>query len=266
MWGAIIGDIAGSIYEYHQFQKQEILNIKEIISTNGFYSDDTILTIAILDAALGDYDYEKHLRLYGNKYLNYKPNIENYFKNSFSPGFINWLNSKYIGKSTGNGAMMRISSIGFLFDNEDDVIKHAELATVPSHNTEEAIECATKIALIIFYARMKYSKEEIIKKLNIKLEYKPFIKFNSTCYETINNCLYATFSSESFDECLYKILSYGGDTDTNACIVGSMAEALYGINKEYIIDAKTKISREFTEILEKGYNAIKKENIKTLRK
>ncbi|MDD2208765.1 MAG: ADP-ribosylglycohydrolase family protein [Bacilli bacterium] len=74
-----------------------------------------------------------------------------------------------------------------------------------------------------------------------------------------------TFSSESFDKCLYKILSYGGDTDTNACIVGAMAEALYVINEEYILEVQKKIPREFTEILEKGYKVIKKEN-KTLIK
>lgn len=60
-------------------------------------------------------------------------------------------------------------------------------------------------------------------------------------------------------------MSYGGDTDTNACIVGAMAEALYVINEEYILEVQKKIPREFTEILEKGYKVIKKEN-KTLIK
>lgn len=258
MWGAIIGDLAGSIYEYQQYQKCRILNVKQILPVNCFYSDDTILTIAVLDAILNDCDYEKYIRLYGNEYLNYKPNVDNYFKTSFSPDFTKWLDSNYSGKSIGNGSMMRISSVGYLFDNEDAVIKNARLATIPSHNSDEAIECATKIARIIYLARMRYTKEEIVGKLNLSLKYEPFMKFNSTCYDTIGNCLYATFTSKSFEESLYKILSYGGDTDTNACIVGAMAESLYGINEEYIEEAQRKIPVEFIKILQKGYNEMNK--------
>ena len=60
--------------------------------------------------------------------------------------------------------MMRISSIGYLFNTETDVINNAKLATIPSHNSTEAIECSTIVALIIFYARKHLSKEEIIQK------------------------------------------------------------------------------------------------------
>ena len=48
---------------------------------------------------------------------------------------------------------MRISPIGFLFNTEEDVIKHAKEATIPSHNSNEAIASAETITLIIFYAR-----------------------------------------------------------------------------------------------------------------
>ena len=125
MWGAIIGDLAGSIYEYEQ---------------------------------------EKE------------------------------------GNSIGNGAMMRISPIGFMFNTEEEVIENSRLTTIPSHNTEEAINTAKTIALIIYYARIGLSKEEIIDKLNIKLKFEPFKTFNYTCGTTIDNCLYALFTSDSFEE------------------------------------------------------------------
>ena len=54
MWGAIIGDLAGSIYEYQQFNEVSKLKVKDIISEKSFYSDDTILTMAILDAILNE--------------------------------------------------------------------------------------------------------------------------------------------------------------------------------------------------------------------
>lgn len=255
MWGAIIGDLAGSIYEFGQIKtiKGIDVNQNEIITKNSFFSDDTILTIAIMEAIQTDKDYESHLKKYGNLYKDYKPNFKPYFKTSFSPGFIKWCNSNEIGTSIGNGAMMRISPIGFSFNNENAVKENARLATIPSHNSKEAIVYSTLIALIIFYARQGMPKNEILKKLNINLKYKPFEKFNSTCSQTFDNCVFAAFNSRSFEESIQTVLSYGGDTDTNACIVGSMAEAMYGINPQLIRKAKEYIPDDFIVILERAY-------------
>lgn len=256
MWGAIIGDLAGSIYEYEQVKSIKKVKQQETIPDKAFFSDDTILTIAILDAIEHDKDYEKYLKLYGKKYATYKPDFLPYFKTSFSPGFIKWLNNEKTGNSVGNGAMMRISPIGYLFESEEEVRKNSRLATIPSHNSEEAIKCSEIIALVIFYARKGLSKQEIIKKLNINPQYKPFETFNSTCSQTIDNCLYAVFTSNSFEQSINKVISYGGDTDTNACIVGSMAEAMFGIDSTLIDKAKSKLPKEFINILEKAYTPV----------
>jgi ADP-ribosylglycohydrolase len=261
MWGAIIGDIAGSIYEFKQLKEIKPVECNEIISQNGFYSDDTILTVAVANAIETDRDYEKYLKLYGKKYEHYRPNFEPYFKNSFSPGYIKWVNGQNDGNSIGNGAMMRISPVGYMFNSEKEVIENAILATKPSHNSEEAIECSKIIALIIYYSRQGWPKKEILKKLNINLQYKPFQKFNTTCKETIDNCLYAVFVSSSFEESIKNVISFGGDTDTNACIVGAMAEAMYGIRPILIEKAKCKIPRAFTDIIEKEYKIKKIEDI-----
>lgn len=76
--------------------------------------------------------------------------------------------------------MMRISPVGYMFDSEKEVIENVTLATKPSHNSEESIEWAKIIALIIYYARQGWPKKEILRKLNIQLQYKPFQKFNTT--------------------------------------------------------------------------------------
>jgi len=258
MYGAIIGDLAGSIYEYNQIEKVTSINVRSLIEKDSFFSDDTILTVAILDAILNNKDYEYYLKMYARDYFNYQPDVKPYFSSPFSPGFTKWVNGNEIGKSSGNGAMMRISSVGYLFDTEDDIYKNVVSATKPSHNASEAIECANIVAIIILYARMGMEKEEIIKKLNLKLNYKPFKNFNYTCYETLDNCLYALFNSNTFEESLKKVISFGGDTDTNACIVGSMAEALYGIDTDLVNLAKSKIPKEFVNKLEIGYLKIKK--------
>jgi len=252
MYGAIIGDLAGSIYEFGQTKSIVNINIDNIIENNSFYSDDTILTIAIADAILNDKDYEKYLRYYIKKYSSYRPDFEPYFKTAFSPSLIKWANSDSMAKSIGNGAMMRISAIGFMFNSVEEVIENARLATIPSHNSEEAINAATKIALIIFYLRKGLSKQEIYNKLNIRPKYIPFKKFNTTCEETIDNCLYVFYQSTGFEDAIRKTVYLGGDTDTNACIVGSMAEAAFGINNELIAAVNEKIPPEFKKILLKS--------------
>ena len=254
MWGAIIGDLAGSIYEFEQYKKVSNITIKELITKNSFFSDDTILTIAVLDASLNDKNYEKYLKSYAIEYMNYKPNTSQYFEHTFSLGFEKWVKGEKLGNSTGNGAMMRVSPIGFLLDDEEKIIEEAIKVTSTSHNSKEANESAITIALIIFYARKGYNKEWIINKLNLKIHYCKFEKFNTTCSETIDNCLYALFSSNNFEESLKKVISYGGDTDTNACIVGSMAEAMYGINNNLIETASKKIPKSFVKKLKTAYS------------
>ncbi len=154
--------------------------------------------------------------------------------------------------------MMRISPVGYLFNSESEIIENAMEATIPSHNSEEAIKCATKVAQIIYLARKGYAKEEIIKKLKLNYTYSAFEKFNSTCYKTIDNCLYSLFTTNSYEEAVIKVITFGGDTDTNACIVGSMAEALYGIDNNLIEQAKQKIPESFFKTIELGYSKVLK--------
>ena len=149
--------------------------------------------------------------------------------------------------------MMRIAPVGYLFNSLEDVEKHSRLATIPSHNSKEAIDCATIIAKIIFLARKGYSKEEIIDKLDITLYEKEIKKFNYTCSNTIDICLYALFTTNNFEDAIKKVLSYGGDTDTNACIVGGMAEAMYGLDEYYIKEVDKKIPEEFKKVLKRVY-------------
>ncbi len=132
MWGAVIGDLAGSIYEYEQTKHFSKLNPKELINEESFYSDDTILTITILDAILNDRNYEYYLKKYAKNFLIYKPDFSPYFKGIFSPGFTKWALNQKNGKSIGNGVMMRISAVGYLFNNKKDIINNARLATIPS--------------------------------------------------------------------------------------------------------------------------------------
>ena len=256
MWGAVIGDLAGSRYEYKQYENTCLIDVETLVDDTCFYSDDTILTIAVYEGIFHNGKYEEYLRMYGKRFRDYRPttSLQEHFGTTFGGGFAKWVDGKGPGKSIGNGAMMRISGVGKMFDTEEDVVKNAMLATIPSHNTEEAIDCARKVALIIYYARIGKSKKEIIELLNLThMSYEPFTTFNKTCYETLGNCLYALFTSNSFEEAVKKVISYGGDTDTNGAIVGAMAEAMFGVPDYLVTFARRKIPSDFVEVLDRAY-------------
>ena len=257
MWGAVIGDLAGSIYEYEQSKKVSLIRKTKLIEDDSFFSDDSILTIAIIDAILNNGDYKVYLKKYAKEYMNSIPRNLPYFEKMFSPRFTKWVYSDKEGYSSGNGAMMRISGVGYLFNSADEIIENVKLATIPSHNNPSSVENATTVAMIIYLSRIGYSKEKIIEELDLDIKYVPFKEFNMTCDTTIDNCLYALFTSNNFEEAITKVISYGGDTDTNACIVGSMAEAMYGIDKELINNIKDKLPNKFVDVLNLAYQRVK---------
>ena len=261
MLGAIIGDLAGSIYEFDQIKKSHAVEINNIIEENSFFSDDTILTIAIADAILNNVDYGSKLKEYTLRYAQQIPENIPYFKTMFSPNFIKWAESNFQGTSAGNGAMMRISPVGFLFNTEEEVINNSYWATIPSHNSKESIESAKTIALIILYARQGLSKQQIIKKLNLEIIEPHITKFNYTCIDTLDICLYSLFNATNFEESIRIAISFGGDTDTNASIVGSMAEAMFGIDKKLESQALSKLPKNFKKIIKKFYSLINFEKL-----
>lgn len=262
MLGAIIGDLAGSIYEFNQAKNAQPITVRNLISEDNFFTDDTILTVAILDAILnaehGEIpDYESFLKEYGKKFINYQPKTScAHFDKPFSPNFLQWVYGKNDGKSEGNGAMMRISPVAYLFNDIDAMHDNVMYATYTSHHSSEAFHGANMIATAIYLARQGYGQEEICRKLWFSCQYTPFTRFNYLCSDTVDNCLAVALTADSFEDAVRTIISLGGDTDTNACIVGSIAEVIFGIPKELKEFALAKIPDEFISVLKEGYSRI----------
>ncbi len=260
MLGAIIGDLAGSIYEYDEFKGKSrctnILTKDNLIENDSFYSDDTILTMAVLDAILNGLDYGLVLRKYGLKYYKDVPMTRaNHFKYMFSPDFIKWCKMEKEGNSIGNGALMRVSPVGYLFDDLGVILRETEKATIPSHNSDLAIRMAKKLNEIIYFGRKGYATSDI----NYNLVNLNFKKFDSTCL-VLDKCFLAVIGSKSFEEAVRKAVSLGGDTDTIGAITGSIAEAYFEIPLNLKEQALEKLPKEFVLKLEKGYK-IKKDMI-----
>lgn len=272
MLGGILGDTIGSIYEFDEAvskkiniqKRREILVKPHLLSSTNFITDDTILTVAIADAVINKKDYEEKLKEYSFKY-NKISNREHAFKNPFSPNYIKWLNGEIEGKSFGNGSAMRVSPIAYLFNDLQVIQDEARKSALPSHNTTEGIKGAQAIASAIYLARIGKSKLEINEyitdtyKYDLKLNLENLQEtniFNSTCAVTVPQAIYIFLISNDFEDSIRKAISIGGDTDTIACIVGSISEAYYGISNHLKDKIWCYLPDEFIKIIKEAYKRI----------
>lgn len=281
MLGAIIGDVAGSYLEVlevqgikdgHRSYEERIKILDKRVSLFNeecSCTDDSILTVAVYDAIVnGECDYDTYLREYGLREVN--DGVDKYGRSRFGKGFVNWLEGDYQGDSFGNGAAMRISPVGYLFDSIEEVKEQARLATIPSHNHADAIKGAEAVAVTIFLLRAGHSKEDVYEyvsknyyDLDFDLEdLQRNNKFSSMSSVTVPQALFVFFQSNDFEDSIRKSLSIGGDSDTIACIVGSISEAHYGVSDELKMKAKPFMKDYMVDLLrDKYFNDYKKENI-----
>ena len=146
-------------------------------------------------------------------------------------------------------------------DSIDEVKLHAKLATVPSHNHVDAIKAAEAVACSIFLLRNGNSKEDVYEfvrnnyyDLDFDLEdLQRNYKFSSKSSESVPQALFVFFESNDFEDSIRKALSIGGDSDTIACIVGSLSEAYYGIDNKLKEEVKPYIKDYMMPLLEKRY-------------
>ncbi len=276
MYGAIIGDLAGSLYEYSEFidAKNGIINLKRrqmvkdkpLLNENCFFSDDTILTIAVLESILAKIPFEDNLKKYALQYQDLKPATSKYFAGMFSPRFIKWCHGALLSPSYGNGAAMRISPVAYLYNDMKTINKMVLQVTKPSHNHKEALKGALALAEAIYLARLKTKASDI--KVYLEKKYKYDLNydlsqlqvnntFDSTAKVTVPQSLFLALEAHSFEEALKNALSIGGDSDTIACMTGALAEALFEIPPALLNESQKFLPHDFQKILTRGYRITK---------
>jgi ADP-ribosylglycohydrolase len=225
MLGAIIGDIVGSVYEFNNHRSVDFL----FFNPQCFFTDDSVLTIALADAILNHGDYARLLKDYTHRYPG----------RGYGGGFQRWALSADPApyNSFGNGAAMRISPVGWAFESLPEVLAAAEKYTAVTHNHPEGIKGAQATAAAIFLARTGKSQAEIRAYVAQTFGYdlsrtcdqiRPAYQFNETCQETVPEAIIAFLESTDFESAIRLAISLGGDSDTLACITGGIAEAFYG--------------------------------------
>jgi ADP-ribosylglycohydrolase len=203
-------------------------------------------------------DFAKYLHSWCRRYPN----------RGYGLNFLGWINSNNPQpyNSFGNGSAMRVSPIGFFFDNEIDVLNYAEFSSIVSHNHKEGVKGAQAIALAIFLARNGYSKEEIANRISSDFKYDLtqtclYIRihnhFDETCQVTVPQAIIAFLESENFEDAIRNAISIGGDSDTIAAMTGGIAEAFYGrINDKIVRRAIKFIPQEMLAVLKSFYSMV----------
>jgi len=228
MLGAVIGDIVGSVYEWHNITTKDF----PFFTNRCFFTDDTIMTIAVADALLKGGTSDNmidSMKRFGGLY----PNAD------YGGRFHEWVLSddRQPYDSWGNGSAMRVSPCGWYANSLDEAEDLAKVSAAVTHNHLEGIKGAQATAGAIYLARIGATKaqiEEYAQTYGYDFsrtidEIRPTYTFNESCQETVPEAITAFLESTDFEDAIRTAVSLGGDSDTLAAITGGIAEAAYSI-------------------------------------
>ena len=233
MIGAIVGDVVGSRFEFHNLKSKEF----EFFHPDCRPTDDTVMTLAVGDALmehlatgcdLAEAAVRK-MQIWGLHYLNA----------GYGASFLHWLAAEHPKPyySWGNGAAMRVSFCGWAAKRLQDAIEMSHEVTRVTHDHPEGLAGAEVVAALVFLARRGLGRDELreyveahYRKIDFTLdEIRPTYDFDVSCQGSVPQAIAAFLESTDFVDAIRNAVSIGGDSDTIAAITGSIAEAFYGV-------------------------------------
>ena len=255
MLGAIIGDIVGSRFEFDQVPEEGF----ELFTDDCSFTDDTICTVAIADAILNGRSYKDSLIDWCHRYPNPM--------GGYGTMFHQWVMSAnpLPVASYGNGSAIRVSPVGWLFDEYREVLDQAKQSAECSHCHSEGVKGAQCVAVVIYWLRTcRLTREEIEGAVvrNFGYDIPPLSDinrigklghFDSTCQETVPWALRCFLESDNFEDAIRKAVMARGDTDTKGAITGSMAEAYFHVPVELAEKAFRYLPKDILDIVDQYY-------------
>ena len=271
MYGAILGDIIGSPFEFDRGDKTKEF---DLFTKGCDFTDDSVMTIAVGEALLAVGPEAAVKEIEEAVVTNMQDWGKRYPYAGYGGRFRYWLrerNPKPYG-SYGNGSAMRVSAVGWLYDSLERTREVARATANVTHNHPEGIKGAEATASAIYMARNESSKEEIKEYIEKEFHYnldrtldeiRPGYHMDETCQRTVPEAIIAFLESKDFEDAIRNAVSLGGDTDTLGAITGSIAEAFYGISDVLIAECRSRIDEglmtdildEFDHILGRDKNA-----------
>lgn len=264
MYGAILGDIIGSPFEFDRGDKTKDF---KLFSRRSHFTDDSVMTLAVGEALLkvGQDATVKEIedavissmQSWGRRY----PHA------GYGGYFRRWLTACHPEpyNSFGNGSAMRVSAVGWLYDSLENTRTVAKATANVTHNHPEGIKGAEATASAIFMARNGSSKEEIKKYIENEFHYdlnrtldeiRPSYHMDETCQKTVPEAIIAFLEATDFEDAIRNAVSLGGDTDTLGAITGSIAEAYYGIPEWLMTECRKRTNKDMRVVLDDFNDAL----------
>lgn len=256
MLGAIIGDIAGSRFEFNPKNDYNF----ELFSPQCSFTDDTICTIAIADALLKERDFGESLHDWCNRYP--------HPMGGYGGSFAQWVHSQNPQpyNSFGNGAAMRVSPIAWFSLNAIGQMYIVEKATACTHNHPEGIKGAQSVCTAIHDCLQmhlscntidrdtiyEHGLKRAVERFGYRIDFslnEVQNRFDETCQGTVPVAYWIILQSTSFEDAIRRAVSLGADADTLGAIVGSIAEAIWGIPEWMKKKALSYLPQEMRDVL-----------------
>ena len=255
MIGALLGDMIGAPYEFDRGSKTKDF---PLFCRSSVFTDDSVMTVAVAEALMDSYggsDSEirkaliRSMQKWGRRYP----------RAGYGRRFIDWLfsDNPQPNGSFGNGSAMRVSAAGWIGDDIETTRRLAALTASVSHNHPEGVKGAEATAAAIYFARNGSSKEAIKSYVEQEFGYdlscscaelRPKNHHDETCQVTMPLVFAAFLESTGFEDAIRNAVSLGGDTDTVACITGSIAEACYGVPEAIADEGRKRLPEDMAAV------------------
>ena len=261
--GAVIGDIAGSSRESKPVSRKTF----KLFTKDSSVTDDTALTVAIAEWMLDreGVDVGQSLIKWATEYPH--AGYGSSFKRFLAHG------SHMTPGSTHNGAVMRVSPVGFLASSLEECLELSRESALPSHDSPQAVAGAQAAAAAIYMARTGSSKDAIreflektfgynlhrsydevreevrLARANRDIDYEASHERIIGAEPAVQDALIAFLAGSDYEDVIRKAIYLGGDADTEAAIAGGIAAAYYGVPEELIQEALIYIPSDMLAVI-----------------
>ena len=268
MYGAILGDIIGSPFEFDRGDKTKDF---KLFSRRSHFTDDSVMTLAVCEALLKVRQDATVKEIEDTVISSMQSWGRRYPHEGYGGYFRCWLTARHPEpyNSFGNGSAMRVSAAGWLYDSLEKTRVVAKATANVTHNHPEGIKGAEATASAIFMARNGSSKEEIKKYIENEFHYdlnrtldeiRPSFHMDETCQKTVPEAIIAFLEARDFEDAIRNAVSLGGDTDTLGAITGSIAEAYFGISETLISECRNRINKDMRDVVDAFYSLVRKDD------
>lgn len=233
MIGAIIGDIAGSTYEFYSIKTMDF----PLFAPGSSYTDDSLMSIAVASALMQT--GESHDGFKSHAVTSMRQIATKYPcpMGGYGGRFRHWLVSSDPQPygSFGNGSAMRVSPCGDVAATLDEALALAKQSAEVTHSHPKGIKGAQAVAAAIYLARTGESRDGIRGYIEQNFypleqtvdEIRPRYRFDETCQGTVPQAITAFLESVSFEDALRAAVSLSGDCDTLTDITCAIAWPYY---------------------------------------